>query len=257
MPDTSQASLVIRREDPRRRRLAWALAAAVAGALAALAFWWGYRAGVGDSPESQRHREVLTELQRAYAENGRLRERVAALERSEQVARNANHELRGEIGELQEELAAARSDLSLYQGLASAAGSADDGLGVHQLVVRPTAAPRVYDFTLTLLQNLEQAEPVRGRVGISVEGLQDGEPERLGLADMLASEEDGLDFAFKYFRLLDGTLTLPDGFAPGRVRVRLRPDGAPPDETVVADFEWSAVVKKAARHNTDTGAPGS
>lgn len=256
MPESPPASLVIRRVDPHRRRLVWALALTAAAAVAVLVFWSGYRAGSADSPEGRRHREVLTELQRAYDESGRLRERIAALERSEQVARNANRELRGQIGELQQDLAAARTDLSLYQGLASAAGSAENGLSLHQLVVRPTSAPRVYEFTLTLMQNLEQAEPVRGRAWISVEGFRDGDPERLELADMLASGEDSLDFAFKYFRLLGGTLTLPEDFAPGRIQVRLRPDGAPDAETVEADFEWSTVVKRTTRHNTDTGASG-
>lgn len=235
----------------------WSALALTVLALAGLAFWAGYRAADGAAPDRERHRELMTELQRAYGDNARFRERIAALERSEQVARNANDALREQIGELQDEVADATNDLTLYKGLASAAGSAQDGLGIHQLVVRPTRVAGVYAYTVTLIQNLEHAEPVYGRLWLQIEGSRAGEPRRLGLGETGASEEDSREFSFKYFRLLDGTLALPSGFEPARVLVRARAEGSGDGETVEADFDWSTVVQKAPRHTTESGAPGS
>lgn len=256
MSEPGTASFVVRRVDPRQRRIVIGAIAVAALFVGVGAFWAGYRSADVGAPDRERHREVLTDLQKAYAENERLRDRIAALERSEQVARNANRKLREEIAGLQEELARVRSDLSLYQGLASAAGSASDSPTIHQLLIQPTSAPRVYRFSLTLMQNLERAELVNGRVSISVEGTRNGEPVLLGLRDLQASSQDDLAFSFKYFRLLDGTLTLPADFTPGRVLVEVRAENDG-NETLKADFDWSAVVKQSSRQTSDTGASGS
>lgn len=255
MAQSAPPGFVIRRVDPRRRRLI-AAGIAVLVAVALVAGYAGGRfTGADDRDRAERYRELMTDLQEAYGANARLRERVAALERSEQVARNANAELRELITRLQEQLAAVRGDLSLYQGLA-AAGNGRPGLGVHQLVVSPTMAPRVFDYTLTLMQNLEQAELTRGRVRLFLDGSRDGKPVRLGLEELQAGAEPALAFSFKYFQLLEGSLTLPEDFQPGRVLIRLDPEGKNETETVEADFDWSAVVQPA-RHRATSGATGS
>ncbi len=150
------------------------------------------------------------------------RNRVAALERSEQVARNANTELKTLIVALQEKLAAVRGDLSLYQGLA-AAGGGQAGLNVHRLVVTPTMAPNVYEFTLMLTQNLQQAEITSGQARIYLEGSRDGRPARLGLGELQADSEGRLEYSFKYFQMLEGNFagrfpTRTGSGAPGSER---------------------------------------
>jgi len=255
MPQSAPPGFVIRREDPRRRRLIAAGIALVVLVVLAAGFFAGRYSSAGDRERAERYRELMTELQDAYGDNARLRERIAALERSEQVARNANAELRGLIATLQEQLASVRGDLSLYKGLA-AAGNGQSGLGVHQLVVTPTMAPRVYEFTLTLMQNLQRAEVTSGRARIYLEGSRDGRPARLGLDELRADGEASVPFSFKYFQLLEGSLTLPEDFQPGRVVIRLDPEDRDETETVEADFDWSAVVQPA-RQRAQSGASGS
>lgn len=254
MASTTASGFVIKKSDPRRRRAIaagialFAVVAVLAGFLAGLRY-----AGDGDNAGA-RHRELMTELQKAYAANADLRRRVAALERSEQVARNANAELRTLIGSLQEKLAAVRGDLSLYQGLA-AAGGRRPGLDVHQLVVRPTMVPHVYEYTLMLTQNVKRSRVTEGEARIIVEGSRGGRPARLGLGDLQAGSDGGQAFSFRYFQMLEGSLTLPEDFQPGRVLVRLDPKGDGKNETAEADFDWSAVVKPT-RQRALSGATG-
>lgn len=231
-----------------------AVLAVLLGAAAAAGFLAGRHHDVDQRERAARYQELLTELQQAYSANARLRDRVAALERSEQVARNANAELRGLIVTLQEKLAAVRGDLTLYQGLAAAEGG-QAGLDVHQLVVTPTMVPHVYEFTLMLRQNLKQADVTSGEARIYLEGSRDGRPARLGLEDLQANAEGSLSFRFKYFQMLEGSLTLPEDFRPGRVLVRLDPSGNDKTETAEADFDWSAVVKPP-RQRAQSGATG-
>lgn len=254
MASSTPSGFVIRKSDPRRRR-AIAGGLVVLLAVAALAgFLAGHYHGAEERDSAERHRELMTELQKAYAANAELRNRVAALERSEQVARNANAELKTLIGSLQEKLAAVRGDLSLYQGLAAAGGN-QPGLGVHRLVVSPTMAPRVYEFTLMLTQNLKQANMTSGKARIYLEGSRKGRPARLGLEQLQADSDGSLSFSFKYFQMLEGSLTLPEDFQPGRIVVRLDPEGKGKTETSQADFDWSAVVKQP-RQRAKSGATG-
>lgn len=242
MSQSAPPGFVIRRDDPRRRRLIAAGIACLVGAALAAGYLAGRHAGTEERDRAERYRELMTELQAAYRDNARLRERIAALERSEQVARNANGELRELIASLQEQLASVQGDLSLYQGLA-AAGGQQKGLGVHQLVITPTMAPHVFEYTLTLMQSVQNAELAKGQVRIYLEGSREGRPERLALDDLSAGSGSSKPFSFKYFQLLEGSLTLPEDFRPGRVLVRLDPEGRRENEIVKADFEWSAVVQ--------------
>jgi len=250
MADNTFSNLVVRKIDPRRRRMLMAAAGACLLVAAALGFLLG-RYSVGYIGEhAERYHKTLTSLQDAYADNARLRERVAALESSEQVARGANGDLREQIGGLQQQLADVKGELSLYKSLA-AAGSNGTGLGVHQVLIRPTGAPNVFEYTLTLMQNLEKADVISGTVRIWVEGSLGGEPARLGLERLQANEPDGLDYSFKYFQVLRGSITLPADFEPARILVELDPDRGGESETVKADFDWAGVVKRPSRDPED------
>lgn len=254
MAPSTASGFVIRKSDPRRRR---AIAAGLVLLLAA-AVLAGFLAGreyAGDEGDaSGGHRELMTELQQAYAANAELRDRVAALERSEQVARSANSELKTLIGTLQEKLAAVRGDLSLYQGLA-AAGGRRGGLDVHKLVVTPTMVPHVYEYTLMLTQDVKQSRVTQGEARIIVEGSRNGRPARLDLEQLQADSDGSVPFSFRYFQMLEGSLTLPEDFEPGRVLVRLDAKGDRKTETAEADFDWSAVVKPT-RQRALNGATG-
>lgn len=250
MADNTFSTLVIRKHDPRRRRVMLAAAGAALLLATVAGFLLGrYSAGyLGEHAE--RYHETLTSLQDAYADNARLRERVAALESSEQVARGANADLREQIGGLQQQIADVKGELSLYKSLA-AAGSNGTGLGVHQVLIRPTGAPNVFEYTLTLMQNLEKADVISGTARIWVEGSLGGKPARLGLERLQADEPDGLAYSFKYFQVLRGSITLPPDFEPARVLVELDPERGAGSETVKADFDWAGVVKHPSRDSED------
>lgn len=254
MVQPAASGFVIKRSDPRRRRAIIAGLAVLLAAAALAGYLAGRHHGAEERDRAARYRALMTDLQQAYTANARLRDGVAALERSEQVARNANSELKDLIVNLQDKLAVVRGDLSLYQGMA-AAGGRQSGVGVHQLMVTPTMAPGVYEFTLMLTQNLQQAEVTRGEARIILEGSRDGRPARLGLEQLQADSSGSLAFSFKYFQMLEGSLTLPEDFQPGRVLVRLDPEGSGETETAEADFDWSAVVK-TPRQRALSGATG-
>lgn len=223
--------LVVRSHDPRRWRrwlltvLAW-LASAAFAALAALF--------VRDRLASASDRTEVDGLQR---QNSELQQRIAVLERSEQVARAANADLQQVLRDRQEQIWALRADLGFYSRL-TGTNARREGLTVQGVHLAAATEPRVYNFTITITQNLKAGQLASGRARASVTGVRDGKLATLGWTD-LASHQDGegLAFSFKYFQQLKGTLMLPQGFTPNRIRVEA--DAGGEMGRAEQDFAWA------------------
>jgi hypothetical protein len=91
-----------------------------------------------------------------------------------------------------------------------------------------------------LAQAFRSTRQVSGQVELVVEGMQEGEPARLGLADIGAtSGKNRLSYSFKYFQDLKTEVLIPTGFEPERVHVIVHPKGKT-SKTVEDFFVWNA-----------------
>ncbi len=226
--------LVVRPQEPRFRWREWTTLAVwwLASLIAvAAAIWiWRERAPVGGA----------VELKAALDQNSALQQRVAVLERADQVSRVALASLQRDIREHQDEVASLRADLAFYSRL-TGTGAQREGLNVQGLRLRPAATARMYNFTLTLTQNLKQGKAASGRVRVGVSGLRANQLVTLDWHE-LAQDQDasGLAFSFKYFQQIKGTLLLPEAFTPNTLHVDL--DGGAEAGKSERDFVWSSVL---------------
>lgn len=226
--------LVIRHHDPgRQRRLRWGLVLGWLGSLLLVSLavsWFGRVAGVSSTRDTRQLASLRTEHELA-------RRQIAALERSEQVARAALAELQGTLRERDEELEGLRADLAFYSRLVG--GSRREGLAIHGLSLKPVRDTGAWNFTATLTQNFRRGRDVKGQLSLGVEGVAEG---RLVTLDWAALEQaagtPALEYSFRYFQRVSGTIMLPPGFAPNRVIVRAEGEG----ERVEQEFAWSDVV---------------
>lgn len=172
----------------------------------------------------------------------RLEQEVATLTRSDQISRQANRELQGTLAERDEEIAGLRADVAFYERFVGATGQRR-GLSVHALRVEPLAG-RAWRFVGTLTQNINRGEVSRGRLTLSVEGLQDGRLKRLSWSELRQQlDAPGREYSFKYFQQVEGDFVLPPGFEPLRVLVRLVPErGAAVERTV----PWAEAMAAAS-----------
>lgn len=226
-------SLVIRNHDPARlQRLAWML---FVGWIASLVLTAGvavevadrYRASRGDARSIEQSRDLEA-----------AKSRIAMLERSEQVAKAAVDELQATVRTRDEEIESLRADLAFYGRLVG--GSKRQGLGVAVLDLAPVAGSNAWNFVATISQNFKRNAEMRGRLRLSVEGVADGKLQVLDWDTLQQRPDaDGIEYAFKYFQRVSGTIMLPPGFEPNRVRVRLDGDGA----RVEQEFAWESAVK--------------
>jgi hypothetical protein len=230
---------------PHRRR---GRAVLVLLALAWAASLWGVfeLARRGSSPgfdnpraELEKARTELADLQERVE---RLRQRNAVSQTSDQTSRAANQAVQETLAARDEEIARLRADVAFYERLVG--GSAQrQGLAVHSLDLQPTG-DGAWRYTVTLTQNLKKASVSKGQITLRVDGVRDGKLSTLGWNDLLqAPTAPPQDFSFKYFQQLEGSVMLPPGFTPHRVRVQLKSDGRQSEQV----FPWQRTQAQATQ----------
>jgi len=157
-----------------------------------------------------------------------------------QVARAATAELQQTLRDRQEQVSALRADLGFYSRL-TGNGVKREGLAVQAISLARSAEARVYDFTITVTQNLKAGQLASGHVRLSVTGIQAGKLVTLAWAALAPNQDaEGLAFEFKYFQQLKGALMLPAGFMPNRIRAEA--DAGGDMGRAEQDFAWSEAL---------------
>lgn len=170
-----------------------------------------------------------------------LKQRIAILERSEQVAKAALTELQGTLRDREEEIAGVRADLAFYGRLVG--GATREGLAVHALALTPVAGSRAWNFTVTLTQNFKRGPETTGTLTLTVSGIADGKLATLEWKDL--TQQPGIGYAFKYFQQVTGTIMLPEGFEPNRVRASAQGNGSRSEQ----EFSWDEAAKAEETDN--------
>ena len=172
-------------------------------------------------PELKKQVEFLgQELALLTGRLKRSRARQTVLEQETSVVRNANRLLREEESQRQAELARLQAELDFYGRLAGTGGE-QTALAVYQMELSATESPRVFQFVLTLTQNIRRASIISGKVTIDVEGTIGNRPVTLFWSQLSDGATAEPVFRFKYFQQLEGYLTLPEEFNPLRLLVTL------------------------------------
>jgi len=210
--------------------------------LAGYGEWWLYDFGkLGGAEELKSLRTEHAELRRHYRdlnkESDALRERNTILERSSQIDQQAARDIQEQLASLQEELQAAREEVEFYRGII-APGDADSGLRIHRFELTPGLQSDEYHYDLVLTQMKQHDRIVTGLVEWRIIGRNGNETRELKLSDVSRPEAGHLDFRFRYFQHLTGTISLPRGFQAVEVVITVRSTGKDAFEPVEQSFEW-------------------
>lgn len=235
----SRDNLVVRPHRPWKMRLLWAIAFVVVVMAFYGAFEYGrIQGGYDRSLAQQEKRELRRELAQERETVRKLRERVALLERSSEVDREARERVRQEVASLQDEILELREELAFYRGIVSPEDG-QRGLKVQSFWVRPREEAGHYAYRLMLIQAVKHDSRVRGTVSVTIHGVRDGESHAIDLAEV--SDEDEMAFSFRYFQGFKGEMVLPEGFTPRQIEVSVRPSGRGRDN-VTRTYDWAALT---------------
>lgn len=223
-------------DDPavRRRRWLWlALAWLASLVVVGVGVYLATDRGPLASPGHTKNRQL-------QQDNATLQQQVATLTRSLQVSQVATKSLKGTLAKREEKINGLRADLAFYSHLIGG-GAQHHGLRIQDVHLTRVGASRAWNFTITLTHNVKRGSEVKGDVQVSVEGILDGHLTRLPWSKLGGhAEAGGLDFEFRYFQQVKGTLMLPEGFTPNRVRIEANPAQG---QTVVRSVDWADAFK--------------
>ncbi|MBB1062156.1 DUF6776 family protein [Marilutibacter spongiae] len=220
------------RDGPDRRPL-WLVLALLAWAGSLVAVWQFTRSIAAPKlPQvSQALGQAEGTLRRQGSELEELRQRAAILEKSDQITRDANKQVQRTLAEREEEIAGLRADVAFYERLVGAT-SPRKGLNVHSSQFVPEAGG-TWRYEIVLTQNLNRGAVSTGQLKFQVEGVQDGKLAVIDWGRLHQKQEAaGQAYSFRYFQQLSGSIMLPVGFTPQRVRVRLNTGEKTVDQTL-------------------------
>jgi hypothetical protein len=243
MTKTAAGTLVVQSYNPAQVRRRWALLIA-AWAASLIGVYWYCKATM--TPNFSRTQAELAAARAEIVQQMNTIETTKAesarYQRGEQVAKEANGALQKSIEERESDITNLRADLNFYQRFAG--GGNGEALGVRDISIRGTDNPRVFNYALAVSQNLKRGKLVSGKLRFSVSGMQNGKAKRLELASLLGeSGTDALSYEFKYFQRFNGTLYLPEGFAPGAIRAKMVNDDG---ESAEKELTWAAALQAAS-----------
>ncbi len=208
--------------------LAFAMGALLAGGVA----WMLHRPAPG-TPLAQ-----LTDQARRLDEQqkviGELQQRVATLLRSDQISRDANRDVQDTLAEKDEQIASLRADVAFYERFVGSGGERR-ALGVHSAEFQREAGGS-WRYQVVLTQSLNRGAMSQGEMTFAVEGVRAGRLETVNWNQLQQKPQaPGQHYAFRYFQRLEGSVILPPGFTPQRVKIALRGNGANVDQA----FAWT------------------
>ncbi len=195
------------------------------------------------TPNFARTQTQLTQTQRELIQQQSdmeaLKQEVAKYQRGEQVAKESNSALQSSLNDKLQEIQTLRADLSFFHRFAS--GGNGEAFGIQDITLQATDNPRAFKFAIAVAQNLNRGKVAQGKLRFSVSGLQAGKAKRLEMSTLLGEGGSSeLNYEFKYFQLLSGTLYLPENFTPGAIAANMKnTDG----EAAKKEVSWEAAIK--------------
>ena len=230
-PDQDQDSLnstgamrVVRHDPVRERRLQLLLVALFIS-FGVVAYWFGASRVVDESEGlKQENRQLSTDVTRLERQNEKLASRVAVLERSSQIDRQAAENVRVLVRELEQEKAELSKTMAFYQSVI-APKDLNEGVRLNAFDLIPGDKPNHYQLRMVVSQVSRSNSFIRGTLRARVKGERDGQSVSLSLLE-LAGAGDTPTLGFRYFQsfpddrgLLD--FELPEGFKPESITVNI------------------------------------
>jgi hypothetical protein len=155
--------------------------------------------------------------------NHKLVRENAHLEGGSKIEREAYEHANQELIRLQQELLVQKEELVFYRGIVSPSNTAL-GVNLQSFEVRKKNNQNQYSYKMILTKRGKSTKKVSGGTKVLIRGESNGSVSELKLTDLLLENSSkGTKFAFRYFQVFEGDISLPDGFEPFEVEVGIVP----------------------------------
>ena len=166
---------------------------------------------------------LITRIDELESRNHKLVQKNAHLEGGSKIERQAYEHANLELIQLQQELLAQKEELVFYRGIVSPSNAAL-GVNLQSFEVRKKKSQNQYSYKMILTKSGKSTRKVSGGTKVLIRGESDGSVSELNLSDLLLENSSkGTKFAFRYFQVFEGDISLPDGFEPFEVKIGIVP----------------------------------
>lgn len=162
--------------------------------------------------------EASARIRGLEAENSRLRDELAAADVARRVDREGYTQVERSLGDMQNQIARLKQDLSFYRGLVQPESLVH--VKVQQMQILPDPSGQ-FHLKFVLMQTGKPDANVSGTARLTIDGLLAGKPRSLGFAEVSPNRRVSLAYSFRYFEDYDEIVQLPKAFEPTRIGVEL------------------------------------
>ena len=179
-------------------------------------------AGYDKSMADQELDALRERVQTLEMETERMRGNGSGSETSLQIERTAQLKLGEQVKRLEAENGRLREDLAAFESLASGEAK-NETVGINRLQVEtdPSVAG-AYRYRMLLSAPVSHPEgEFKGRLELFATFLQNGKTAMVNIADTASSDQQKTSLSFKYFRRVEGGFALPANAVLKKLEVRL------------------------------------
>ncbi len=214
---------VVRRQHVRLREIQVLVFTLLAAVILGVGVFLGQQAaysGMGVDPG---------EFRQLKRDNASLAQQVQEQERSAQLQQDrrevdvaALEMVRRELSEQRGEIADLEQALNFYKSI-MAPEALPKGLSLRPVEVVATGLPREYRYRVVAQQEARKHSVLIGDLAMELAGSVNGELQTLDLENLSNSQNsDVIPLRFRYFQVVEGSVTLPEGFEPLELTITAR-----------------------------------
>lgn len=232
---------LVRRHNPVRAWMLYILGVVLL--LTALwgAFEHGRRKAGNDYAAQLKQIQILNgRIAELEGKNVDLLQSSVALERASQIDVKARQEVAQKLEKVNEEMLELKEELVFYRSLLSPSEQ-DPELRIQSFQLIGDIKSQQYSYKLVLAQLRKHDKFAYGTVNLYLQGTDADNKVRNYQFKDLSDDKKEVQFNFKYFQNIEGSLTLPENFKPEEIRINVVPKGRNLQSLEQA-YEWNVVI---------------
>ena len=205
-------------------------------------------AGFDQSDSEQQISDLQRSIDELSKQNEDLQRRNAKLIRDQGIDRDAGSQVQKELARAQSQILSMREELTFYRNIVKP-NKAKRTVVIKKVQLIPETDNR-YRYKVVLIQDGRHDSAVRGNVELSFEGVQtDGQIVRLDLPTVSTQKQSKSQrFGFKYFQNFEGSIRIPENFAPMSMYIRVLPSSSRVPK-IDQSFPWDEIIAGGEQSN--------
>ena len=166
---------------------------------------------------------LVNQIEDLKIRNHNLVQKNAHLQGGSKIERDAYEIANQNLVKLQQELLVQKEELAFYQGIVSPS-DAELGVNLQTFEIRKKNNQSHFSFKMILTKSGKSTKKIQGAANVIIRGESGGKVSELKMSELgLDKQANATKFAFRYFQVFEGDISMPEGFEPFEVEIGINP----------------------------------